>query len=445
MPQPLEQLIVFTRYPLAGHTKTRLIPVLGPEGAAALQRQMTERLLDTVGRLARVRPLAVEIRFVGANAWSMRNWLGRDIRCADQGAGDLADRMTTAMAAAFEAGAPTAVIVGTDIPGITAEIIGRAFDLLRHNDAVFGPATDGGYYLVGLRRRAQGQALPALFAGMPWGTRRVLALSLATATDLALSVALLEPLADVDRPEDLVVWERFARPRISVVIPALNEATGIGDTVRRARNAQRVEVIVVDGGSRDDTSGIAGRLGARVLPAEPPRARQMNVGAAAATGEILLFLHADTWLPAGYDALVRAALSRSGVAAGAFALFIDSLRPSLRFMAQAATWRSRCLEAPYGDQALFLTAETFRTVGGFPNLPIMEDFELVRRLKRNGRIVVLPVPVTTSARRWRHVGVLKTWLINQSAIAAFLLGIAPGTIARFYNREKGMGNRKNQR
>ncbi|MFZ0614746.1 MAG: TIGR04283 family arsenosugar biosynthesis glycosyltransferase [Desulfobacterales bacterium] len=438
MPHPFEQLIVFTRYPVAGRTKTRLIPALTPEGAAALQRQMTERLLDTVGRLARVRPLVVEIRFAGANAKSLKSWLGRDFRYADQGPGDLADRMTTAMAAAFDAGAQAAVIVGTDIPGITAQIIGRAFDLLRQKDAVFGPATDGGYYLVGLRRRMRGQALPALFGGLSWGTSRVLSLSLAKAADLGLAVALLEPLEDVDRPEDLVVWERFAGPRISVVIPALNEAAGISDTVRQAQKAQRVEVIVVDGGSRDDTADIAGRLGARVLPANPPRARQMNAGAAAASGEILLFLHADTRLPAGYDALVRAALSRSGVAAGAFALLIDSARPSLRFMAQAATWRSRRLEAPYGDQALFFTAATFRNVGGFPNLPIMEDFELVRRLKRKGRIVVLPVPVTTSARRWLHVGVWKTWLINQLGITAYLLGIAPATIARFYNREKGV-------
>ncbi|MFZ0132565.1 MAG: TIGR04283 family arsenosugar biosynthesis glycosyltransferase [Desulfobacterales bacterium] len=433
-----EQLIVFTRYPRAGHTKTRLIPALTPQGAAALQRLMTERLLDTMGHLAQVRPLAVEIRFTGADTESMRNWLGRDFRYADQGPGDLADRMTTAMAAAFNAGAQAAVIVGTDIPGITAAIIGRAFDLLQQKDVVFGPATDGGYYLVGLRRSARGRALPALFAGQPWSTGRVLALSLATAADLALAAALLETLEDVDRPEDLAVWERFAGPRITVVIPALNEAAGIGDTVRRAQNAHRVEVIVADGGSSDDTDGIAGRLGARVLSAEPPRARQMNAGAAAATGEILLFLHADTLLPAGYDGLVRAVLSRSGVAAGAFALCIDSARPSLRLMAQAATWRSRRLQAPYGDQALFFTAQMFQNAGGFPNLPIMEDFELVRRLKKKGRIVIVPVPVTTSARRWLSVGVLKTWLINQVGVTAYLLGVAPATIARFYNREKGV-------
>jgi rSAM/selenodomain-associated transferase 2 len=167
----------------------------------------------------------------------------------------------------------------------------------------------------------------------------------------------------------------------------------------------------------------------------------MNVGAAAATGNILLFLHADTLLPEGYDGQVRGALSRPGAAAGAFALGIDSPLPSLRIMENVANWRSRFLQKPYGDQALFLAAETFRAIGGYPDLPIMEDFELVRRLKKKGRIIVLPAPVTTSARRWLHLGVWKTWFVNQAAITAYFCGIAPGTIARFYNREKGIKNK----
>lgn len=438
MPLPHERLIIFTRYPEPGVTKTRLIPVLGPAGAAALQRQMTEHLLGSVSGLVRKRPLAVEIRFAGGDARRMQNWLGPDFFYAAQEDGELDRRMTIALTAAFVAGAKAAVLIGTDIPGLTAEIIGWAFDALRHKDAVFGPAADGGYYLVGLRKGVFERALPMLFAGLPWGTNRVLALTMERAAELALSVALLDALEDVDRPEDLAVWERFAGPRISVVIPTLNEAANIRETVRRAQNAPNVDVIVVDGGSRDDTTEIAGRLGALVLTAEPPRARQMNVGAAAAGGDILLFLHADTRLPEGYDGQVRRALSRPGAAAGAFALAIDSPLPSLRIMEHVANWRSRCLQKPYGDQALFLAAETFRTIGGYPDLPIMEDFELVRRLKKKGRIIVLPASVTTSARRWRHFGVWRTWFVNQSAIMAYLLGIAPGTIARFYNREKGI-------
>ena len=435
---PREQLVVFTRYPEPGATKTRLIPVLGPEGAAKLQRQMTEHLLSNISRLVRTRPLAVEIRFAGGNARRMRNWLGSNFIYAPQGDGDLDQRMTAALTAAFDGGAKAAVLIGTDIPGITADIVEQALDALRHKDAVFGPATDGGYYLVGLRKGAFGRALPTLFKGLPWGTNRVMGLSLKRAAELMLSVALLEALEDVDRPEDLAVWERFAGPRISVVIPTLNEAANISEAVRRAQNARNVEVMVVDGGSHDDTTDIAGRLGVLVLVAEASRARQMNVGAMAATGNILLFLHADTLLPDGYDDQVRGALSLPDTAAGAFALGIDSSLPSLRIMEHVANWRSRFLQKPYGDQAIFMAAETFRTIGGYPELPIMEDFELVRRLKKKGRIIVLTSPVTTSARRWLRVGVWKTWFVNQAAIAAYLCGIAPGTIARLYNRERGI-------
>ena len=436
-----EQLVIFTRYPEPGITKTRLIPVLGPEGAAAVQRQMTEHLLGSVCRLVRTRPLTVEIRFAGGDARLMKTWLGSNFIYAAQGDGELDKRMTAALTAAFDAGAKAAVSSVPTSRASPQRLSGERSTHFGTKTRFSGRRSTAVITWSACGMWAFGRALPTLFTGLPWGTNRVLALSLQRAAELTLSVALLDTLEDVDRPEDLVVWERFAGPRISVVIPTLNEAANISETVRRVQSARNVEVIVVDGGSRDDTTEIAGRLGALVLAAKASRARQMNVGAAAATGNILLFLHADTLLPEGYDGQVRGALSQPGAAAGAFTLGIDSPLPSLRIMEYVANWRSRFLQKPYGDQGLFLAAETFRTIGGYPDLPIMEDFELIRRLKRRGRIVVLPFAVTTSARRWLNVGVWKTWFVNQLAITAYLLGTAPGTIARFYNREKGTKNR----
>lgn len=442
LPNPREQLIIFTRYPAAGRTKTRLIPALGPEGAAALQRRMTERIVSQVRRLAATRPLKVEIRYAGGDDSLMRSWLGSDLKYVQQVDGGLDRRMEVALSEALADGAESAVILGTDVPDISTAILDQAFDSLSGADVVFGPAADGGYYLVGVKQKAQARALPGLFEGIPWGSETVLALSLEKAAEGGLSVALLPQLADVDRPEDLAVWARFAgqdrrgpeSARISVVIPTLEESGNIAAAVVRAQSAVNVEVIVVDGGSRDGTAQIARRLGARVLTTAPSRAGQMNAGAAAARGGILLFLHADTQLPKGYHNLVRRALSDPRVAAGAFELQIDSPGPSLRIMEKVANRRSRYLKKPYGDQALFMSKAAFTDVGGYPDLPIMEDFELVRRLDRRGRIVTLPVPVVTSARRWLKVGVWRTWILNQLTIAAYFMGVAPETLARFYRR-----------
>lgn len=218
-------------------------------------------------------------------------------------------------------------------------------------------------------------------------------------------------------------------PRISVIVPAMNEEDFIGAAIARSQAARPLEVLVVDGGSTDRTREIAGALGARVLQAPPGRAVQMNAGAAAASGDVLLFLHADTLLPDRYDRLLWRVLSRPGTIAGAFRLRIDSPRRSLRAIEWLANWRSRALQMPYGDQAVYLRRETFEQVGGFPDLPAMEDFGWVRRLRRTGRIGVSPAAVVTSGRRWLRRGVLRTTLVNQLCIVAYLAGVSPKRIA----------------
>jgi rSAM/selenodomain-associated transferase 2 len=220
--------------------------------------------------------------------------------------------------------------------------------------------------------------------------------------------------------------------KVTVIIPTLNEAATIAATITSAQSASDVEVIIADGGSRDDTVERARSCGAQVLSTSAGRAEQMNAGATAAKGDILLFLHADTCLPERFDECVREALSRPDVVAGAFRLRFDSPRWGLRVIEWLANWRSTRLHMPYGDQAIFLRAETFHDIGGFPDIPVMEDFELMRRLRRRGRIRIAPVSVVTSARRWTERGVLKTTLINQAMIIAYLLGVSPSRLARWY-------------
>ncbi len=162
----------------------------------------------------------------------------------------------------------------------------------------------------------------------------------------------------------------------------------------------------------------------------------MNRGAAAALGSVLVFLHADTRLPHHFDLYLCEALSCPTVVAGAFELRIDAPTPSLCWIERMANWRSRRLHMPYGDQAIFVRAGLFHSMGGFPELPIMEDFELMRRLRRNGHIEIVREPVLTSARRWMETGTVRTTLANQLAIAAYLMGMPPVHIARWYHRYK---------
>lgn len=223
-------------------------------------------------------------------------------------------------------------------------------------------------------------------------------------------------------------------PDISVVIPVLNDAEGLDRALATVQDCPGVESIVVDGGSSDESVKVAQTRDARILHSPAGRARQMNAGAAAADGTFLLFLHADTRLPRGFDQQVRRILTGQGVAAGAFQLRIDGRSAGLRLVERVSNWRSRYLQMPYGDQAIFLKAKLFHAMEGFPEMPIMEDFQLIRRLRRRGRIVIAPTAALTSARRWEELGVLRTTLINQWMILGFYLGVEPSRLAHRYKK-----------
>ena len=219
---------------------------------------------------------------------------------------------------------------------------------------------------------------------------------------------------------------------ISIIVPTHNEAENIGKLLPELSAIPDVELLVVDGGSTDNTVAVAQSLGVRVLSSSPGKAIQMNTGAEAAQGDILLFLHCDTILPAGFVEPVRNALKQSGVSAGAFQLSINGRGAGLRVIEWLVNFRSRFLQMPYGDQGIFVTREMFFSVGPFPQQPIMEDFELMRRLKKKGRVTILPLRATTSARRWQRLGVLKTTLINQLIIIKYLWGVSPEKLADLY-------------
>jgi uncharacterized protein len=201
-----DRLILFTRYPVSGQVKTRLIPALGPEGSCKLHRLMTERTLQQLKEYSLFLSIGLEVRFDGGNEALMKAWLGPELNFRGQGHGDLGVRLERAFQEAFQSGTNRVVIIGADCPGLTPEILRRAFDGLADHDLVLGPARDGGYYLVGLSRR-----LSPLFADIPWGTGEVFNRTHKIANKLGLKQIILEPLDDIDRPEDLPIWEKIQK------------------------------------------------------------------------------------------------------------------------------------------------------------------------------------------------------------------------------------------
>jgi len=232
--------------------------------------------------------------------------------------------------------------------------------------------------------------------------------------------------------------------KVSVIIPTWNEEAVIGGTLRSARAAGADELIVADGGSADGTREAATGMADAVVVASPGRAVQMNAGARISSGDALLFLHADTTIPPGSIDAVRTALARKEVVGGGFRVRLGiapggpiARRIALRITGRMINVRSRVFRSYTGDQAIFVRRELFERVGGYPEIPLMEDVELSRAMARGGATVLLPGRIVTSARRWETHGtartILKMWFLR----TAYRLGMAPSTCARIYRGGTG--------
>lgn len=428
-------VVVFAKPPVVGEVKTRLAP---PARAAALARAF---LADTFAALRSVAWAAPVLATTAAIDPALDLELAAPIWM--QGDGDLGARIERVLRRALVS-SPRAIAMGADTPGLPITALDRAHAALRTADAAIGPTEDGGFYLLALRTCPEG-----LLAGLPWSRADTFATTLARLRAHGLSTVVLDTWFDVDRPSDLerlrgllaarvvsasATWS--ALNTISVVMPVLDEERRIGAALADLVSLGGLhEVIVVDGGSTDRTVEIGRSAGARIVTAPRGRGPQLNAGAAAATGDVLLFLHADTTLPNDAAHHVEHALSRPDVVAGAFRTWTiaEQPRPWFAPLLHLADIRSRLTRYPYGDQAMFVRASAFRAVGGFPDLPLMEDLELSRRLSTQGRIHICAASVRVSGRRFVARPIVYTTLVNMFPLL-YRAGVSPHTLARFYRQ-----------
>ncbi|MFG3817266.1 TIGR04283 family arsenosugar biosynthesis glycosyltransferase [Limnothrix redekei] len=464
-------IALFVKAPELGQVKSRLAKTIGADFATEFYRSMGRDWFDRLIAFTDCQQADIRVFYAPDSGRStVRDWLGcNDRQLAAQGDGDLGDRMARAFTTCFGQGSDRVLLVGSDSPDLPDEILTQAAEALIATGAAICPTEDGGYCLVGFRRD---RYLPAIFQNMIWSTETVFSETIARFQSANQPVAILPHWYDIDHATDLDrFWQinqqnsalkraiatlaKIRQPiAISVIMPVLNEGERIQKTLDHlVEIAGQIpyEVIVVDG----DRSGST----LQYLPSDRPvrgitaargRGLQMNAGAAIARGEILLFLHADTQLPTTAFTQITTTLKQTlnvgahggaplpeDVVGGAFDLSIASSRWILQTIARVASARSRLTRLPYGDQAIFIRRSAFGALGGYPEIPIMEDVALMRSIRRRGwRIRILPDRVLTSARRWEREGVWRCTLRNWTILLAYFAGVSPWTLLAWYSPER---------
>jgi rSAM/selenodomain-associated transferase 2/rSAM/selenodomain-associated transferase 1 len=435
-------VLVMAKAPIPGRVKTRLEPVFTRAECAAIQARLIRR--TAAWAVEEAAPGAAYVAFDPPEARDlMASLVPPEAKLVEQRGGGLGERLHVAAQQAHERhGERPLIVVGVDTRLTRAHAHGALERLRSGSDVVFGPALDGGYYLVALARPA-----PELFAIEPsaWGGPDVLERSLAAAAAAGLEAALLDRRErDLDTPADAeglqgsdpelgeLLRDGLRRPLVSIVVPTLDEAAALPAALDHlAALDGRFDVIVADGGSADRTTQLAAShpLAPRVLQQRGGRAAQMNAAAAEARGDPIVFLHADTRLPP--DAY--RSLAGTNADGGNFAIRFDGGDLFSRVL--GAWYRAqRRLGAYYGDSAIWVRRGAFEALGGFRELPIMEDYDLARRLERGFSSACLPGPVVTSSRRWRALGVPRTVLSWVVIRWLFLAGVPPERLARLYKR-----------
>jgi uncharacterized protein len=394
-----ETISIFVRYPAPGAVKPRLISALGQEGAASVQREMTEHVVSVARAfIRRERPMrGIEVRYAGTSETAVQAWLGAGIRYAPQGDGDTGDRMIRTFNNAFESGADAVAVLGVDCPGVSESLLEDAFTALKRADVVMGPSRDGGYYLVGVSKKARFVALPAMFTGIAWGAGYAFGDTLTTVRRLGLSYQIIGRLEEIDHPDDIPIWERILTqahsragvPVITVVVPTLNNSSTIDAILDRLMQGDNIEIIVADSGSTDDTVFRAIARGISIVHAPGTMAAQIEAGISAGTGENIFIAHPDS-IPAGrFDDIIRDTLADPLVACGIFTGSAASSHWFGRFLQRIAGFVPSWMLSRNDWSGLFFRTMTLSRAGGVSDLPDNPYAAMIRQFRRLGRVATI--------------------------------------------------------
>lgn len=426
-------LLVFMRYPEAGNVKSRLAASIGATEAARIYEKLVRRTLGVTSEFLAANPsvhAVVAFSPRERHAQMVSKFAGPWELVPQEGT-HLGERMGNADMALRSRGFEHVVLVGSDLLDLDPGDLREAFDALAQEHAVLGPASDGGFYLIGL-----GKPCSAIFAPRIWGTDKVLKRTEELLRSHGFSVARIRCRSDLDEARDLHLLEvqPLFQDRLSVIIPTVD----FGPVLRNALGFLQDqiwpddEIMVVQGGCGAVPDFEEGTDTIRMIRSPSGRGLQLNAGACEAKGNLLFFLHDDSLPPVGFPFAIRRACRDKSMGVGCFQLQFSPTSPSLDLVAHWANFRSRRLRLPYGDQGLFCRRDFFERLGGFKRPYLMEDVDLVTRCRLHGKVVVLPLKIRTSPERYLRKGVLRASMQNHLLMIMYLLGVDDRKLYRIY-------------
>ena len=399
--------VIFTREPVPGHTKTRLMPYYSAEQCAGLHKCFLKDLAHEMKRSG----FDIIVAYTGGEPAFLRKAFGKNARFIMQRGDDLGQKMENAFADAFDMGYKRVVLTGTDIPELKADTINAAFDMIDLNDIVLGPTADGGYYLIGmssLRHEA--------FDVKLYGVATVFEETVRSIREAGLSVGLADKYSDIDDRDDIAdLMNRLRQDRhaagkhtrdflrenmkISVIIPVFNEEETVKAMIDQLKPFRdELEIVFVDGHSTDGTVEMIGDE-FRVFSCEKSRGRQLNAGAMASCGDVLFFLHCDSVLPKDFVNEIKRCMMKKPY--GCFGVKFDSHNFFMLTNRVISNHRAAIRGIPFGDQGIFIDRKLFFNQGMFQDIPLMEDYEFSLKMKRNGlRPGMTRKRIITSSRRY---------------------------------------------